>query len=93
MALLSAPPPPPPPPPTTPAARTFLQACKQHDNLNVLVDHSDIRSRFIDYKQSWNKRREITCTYGLHMEHNQTATWHQSLSWFIFQKGDIPAMT
>ena len=55
--------------------------------------NTDIVTRYKDFKSSWAIRKESTSTHHLHIGHYKAALKHQSLSWFLFQRADLPQVT
>ena len=78
---------------TSPATRDFLHACQSHADIATVQPDHDIRSRYWATKNLWNKRRESTCTYHQHVGHYQAAMKDNNLSWFFFQRGEVPTIS
>ena len=70
-----------------------LYAFQHHDNIHLLPKDPDIVNIYKHTMYSWKERRESTATYGHHIVQFQATTKHTFLSWIIFQRGDIPAIS
>ena len=75
----------------TPATRDFLNACKLPQNYEELEYHNDIRTRYLQTVHSWKMRKEVTSSYNEHIGHYKAAMQDRLLSWFFFQRSDIPS--
>ena len=56
------------------------------------TDHN-IRHRYWETKNLWNRRRESTCTSHQRIGHYQAAMKDNNFSWFFFQRGEVPAIS
>ena len=83
-----------PPPSASSATRDFLEACSIQNEPRILApQNKDIVSRYQDHVLGWRKRKEQTCTHHLHIGHYKAALQNKNISWFLFQRSDIPEMT
>ena len=78
-----------PPAATSEETRDFLLACKS----SITTVQPDIISRFTAQKNSWKIRKEKTCTYNQHIGHFKSIFKDRRLSWFFFQRADIPEIS
>jgi len=77
----------------TPATADFLAACKAHSQAKVLAALPDVVQQYKIQVESWGIRKEKTCTYNQHMAHYKSIFSDKYLSWFFFQRADIPETT
>ena len=77
----------------TPATKDFLSACKYNAEAKDLARRKDVVLRYRDHVKSWNIRQEKTCSHHHHMGHYKSIFKDKHLSWFFFQRADIPDMT
>ena len=82
-----------PPADTSTATKDFLSACTKHKGAGLLSREQNTVGRYRTNKRSWKVRRETTSTGGKHIGHFQAAMKHKYLTWMIFQRGDIPAVS
>ena len=82
-----------PPVSATPATVDFLAACKSCTQINIFSQTPDVVQRYKDQLDSWKLRKEKTCTYNQHMAHYKAIFSDKYLSWFFFQRADIPEIT
>ena len=53
----------------------------------------DIVKRYTAHIAAWKIRKESTCTHHHHIGHYKAVLRQKDLSWFFFQRSDIPEMT
>ena len=82
-----------PPASATTATKDFLSACKYNVEAKELARPHDVVHRYRDHVKSWKVRQEKTCTHHHHMGHYKSIFKDKYLSWFFFQRADIPDMT
>ena len=82
-----------PPITATEATVDFLKACKKPPNYKPSQHQAPIIKRFNTIKHSWKLRKEKTCTYNQHMGHYKAVTKYDYLSWFFFQREEIPTIS
>ena len=77
----------------TNATKDFLTACKYDDEARALAQQPDIVDRYKDHVATWKVRQEKTCSHHHHMGHYKSIFKDKYLSWFFFQRADIPDIT
>ena len=83
-----------PPPSSSPDTSDFLSACRiSHEAEELKHRQNDILTRYLDFKKSWQIRKESTCTHNLHIGHYKAAIRHKDIGWFLFQRSDFPGIT
>ena len=83
-----------PPASSSPETTAYLSACRiSREAIELERTQNDITSRFIDFKKSWEIRKESTCTHNLHIGHYKAAMKHKDVCWFLFQRSDFPEIT
>ena len=82
-----------PPASATEATVDFLTACKVNEKVESLAATPDVILRYKNQKHSWEIRTERTSTYNQHIAHYKSIFKDKFLSWFFFQRADIPEMT
>jgi len=82
-----------PPPSASQDTRDFLSACQYGPKAKALSQPNDVVQRYRDHLKSWKIRNEKTCSYHQHIGHFKAVFNDKKLSWFFFQRADIPDMT
>ena len=78
---------------TTQATRDFLAACKTDTATLTLSKPPNVTERYKLQRESWDSRKEKTTTYNQSMAHYKAIFSDNFVSWFFFQRADIPEMT
>lgn len=73
--------------------RAFIEACAYLDGVDREMETPDIVNRFRTTRTSWGIRKEKTSTYNHHLGHYKAIMKDDYLSWFYFQRSDIPTLT
>ena len=82
-----------PPVHTTTATQDYLSACTTPLSTLQLAKHPPIQDRYKIHTLSWKCRKEKTTTYNQSMAHYKAIFSDNYLSWFFFQRADIPEIT
>ena len=82
-----------PPNNITHATRDFLSACNCNSDTTHIDNEQDIVSRYNSHVSTWKIRKEFTGTYHHHIGHYKAVLKNKDLSWFFFQRSDIPEIT
>lgn len=82
-----------PPITATKATVDFLQECKRPSNYAPTLDLPPIIDRYNSIEHSWKLRKEKNYTYNYHMGHYTAVMKHDFLSWFFFQREEIPSIS
>ena len=83
-----------PPRSATEATRDFLAACSYVEGAEDLLHQEDhITTRFKKSRYLWSIRKEKTSTYNQHLGHYKAAMKDDYLSWFFFQRQEIPTIS
>ena len=78
---------------TNNATQDFLEACNTPKSIQKLAKHPSIQERYKIITQSWKYRKEKTTTYNQSIAHYKAIFQDKFLSWFFFQRADIPEIT
>ena len=71
----------------------FLRACQYVDGANDLSSSPDIVTRYRNMVRSFRLRKETTTTYHHHLGHFKAVMSNDYLSWFFFQRAEIPIIS
>ena len=83
-----------PPVSATQATVDFLASCKGTPLTQQLVNSdNDVVTRYKKFSSGWKIRKESTCTHHLHIGHYKASLKNKDLSWFLFQRSDLPETT
>ena len=82
-----------PPEHTTQATKDFLSACATSPSTLNLATHPNVQTRYKIQKESWKCRKEKTTTYNQSMAHFKAIFSDNYISWYFFQRADIPEIT
>ena len=82
-----------PPVTATQATKDFLTTCKTKPSTLELATPPEVAQRYKLQDKSWDSRKEKTTTYNQSMAHYKAIFSDKFLSWFFFQRADIPEMT
>jgi hypothetical protein len=83
-----------PPPISTEATLDFLEACEYAPGAEDLAQQQQtLTSRFKASRYLWNIRKEKTSTYNQHLGHYKAVMKDNYLSWFFFQRAEIPSIS
>ena len=78
-----------PPPSASLETQEYLSSC----HFDGSPPPSTPISRYLQQKKSWRTRKESTCTYNHHIGHFKSIFRDKRLSWFFFQRADIPEIS
>ena len=78
---------------TTTAIRDILVTCTLPVNVGNITKDNDICSKYLKTKKLWSLRKEKTCAYHHHIGHYKADIKNKFLSYFFFQRGQIPAVS
>ena len=79
-----------PPEDTDEDTKAFLEACKQ---VNQPPTQQSVAARYINMRKSWASRKEKTASNNQHMAHYKCLMEDDTLSWFFYQRAEIPMIT
>ena len=82
-----------PPEKSTQPTKDFLAACKTPPATLHLGKHPAVPTRYKTHTKSWKCRKEKTTTYNQSMAHYKAIFSDKYISWFFFQRADIPEVT
>ena len=82
-----------PPVHTSPATQDYLDACATPPSILQQARHPSISKRYNIHTTSWKCRKEKTTTYNQSMAHYKAIFADKYISWYFFQRADIPEMT
>ena len=82
-----------PPEHTSTATQDYLDACATPPSILQRSRHPIIPTRYKIHTTSWKCRKEKTTTYNQSMAHYKAIFADDYISWFFFQRADIPEMT
>ena len=72
----------------------FIHTCLQTEKAKHSSEHHpNVVSRYKTISSSWNIRKEKTCTYHQHIGHYKSIFKDKRLSWFFFQRMEIPQLS
>ena len=78
---------------STQETRDFLDACKYVEGVEEIMQDPSIIDRYRILRNSWKCRRERTTSYHHHIGHYKAVMRDDYLSWFFFQRADIPMIS
>ena len=78
---------------STPETRDFLEACKYVGGVDSIMRNPTVIDPYRALKKSWRCREERTTSYHHHIGHYKAVMGDDYLSWFFFQRADIPTMS
>ena len=78
---------------TTVATQDYLDACATPHSTLKRAGHPTIYQRYNIHTKSWGCRKEKTTTYNQSMAHYKAIFADDYMSWFFFQRADIPELT
>jgi hypothetical protein len=83
-----------PPACSSEATLDFLEACTFAEGAeNLKAQTPTIASRFKASRYLWSIRKEKTSTYNQHLGHYKAVMKDDYLSWFFFQRSEIPSIS
>ena len=82
-----------PPNHTTQATKDFLSACATQPSTLHLATRPNVQARYKLQTESWKCRKEKTTTYNQSMAHYKAIFSDKYISWYFFQRADIPEIT
>ena len=78
---------------STQETKDFLEACKYVDGVDSVMRNPTVIERYRDLRKSWRCRKERTTSYHHHVGHYKAVMKDDYLSWFFFQRSDIPMIS
>ena len=83
------------PPPEEESEETieFLEACQYVDNVQSVTGTDNVITRDRNMVASWANRKEKTTSFYHHMGHYKAVMKDEYLSWFFFQRAEIPSIS
>ena len=83
-----------PPPEASAETVEFLEACQYVDNVQTVMGSTDnVITRYRNMVASWANRKEKTTSYHHHIGHYKAVMKDDYLSWFFFQRAEIPTIS
>ena len=82
-----------PPQQSTQATIDFLEACKTDPATLALSRPPNVTDQYKIQRASWDSRKEKTTTYNQSIAHYKAIFSDNFVSWFFFQRADIPEIT
>ena len=83
-----------PPPEASAETVEFLEACQYVDNVQTIIGSTDnVITRYRNMVASWANRKEKTTSYHHHIGHYKAVMKDDYLSWFFFQRAEIPTIS
>ena len=73
--------------------KDYLEACATTPAILTLANQPTIPYRYKTHTESWKCRKEKTTTYNQSMAHYKAIFSDKFISWFFFQRADIPETT
>ena len=77
----------------TDSTADFIRACTYLDGVQKEMDKTEVVARFQDTRYLWKIRKEKTSTYNHHLGHYKAVMRDDYLSWFFFQRSEIPMLS
>ena len=82
-----------PPPEASEETIEFLEACQYVDNVQSVIGTDNVITRYRNMVASWANRKEKTTSYHHHIGHYKAVMKDEYLSWFFFQRAEIPSIS